>query len=49
MGKNGWRIENGKIINPVTPIEDYVVLEVPNTTGDYGRTEYKVAIIKVIK
>lgn len=40
---------NGNIINPVTPVNDYVILEVPDARGDYGRTEFKMAIVKVIK
>lgn len=41
--------ENGNIINPVEPVTDYVVLEVPDARGDYGRTEFKMAIVKIIK
>jgi len=41
--------EEGNVINPVTPLKDFVIIEIPTHSEINGRGEFKTAIAKVIK
>jgi len=41
--------DDGNVVNPVTPIRDFVILEVPPLSEVNGRGEFKIAIAKIIK